>query len=74
MKQTEQTVLLRTLEADPGHVLTQAADITDGTREFTTLVDLAVSDDPANWREVSEEEAAQLRIENEKQRQAMRAE
>lgn len=62
MKQTEQTIVLRTLHAEAGHLLTQAGDnIPADCRILTEEVVLAATDDPANWREITAGEADAIR-------------
>lgn len=62
MKQTEQTIVLRTLHAEAGHLLTQSDDnIPADCRILTEEVVLAATDAPANWREITVEEADAIR-------------
>lgn len=60
---TQQDYTTRVLVADEGHMLTQAADVPAFRRELTRKVYLSPTDDPANWREVTAEEAAALQAE-----------
>lgn len=55
MRQTTYTT--RVLIPSEGHVLTQAADVADNDRVFSTKVFLAANDDPASWREIAAAEA-----------------
>ncbi|MDE5653433.1 MAG: hypothetical protein K2G75_07130 [Muribaculaceae bacterium] len=59
MEFTEKTI--RSLRPTEGHLLTQAADVADADRIFSTLVYLAVGDSPDNWREIPEAEADAIR-------------
>lgn len=63
MKQENYTT--RVLRADEGHVLTQAADVAPFDRIITDTVYLAANDAPANWREITNEEAEACQAEKE---------
>lgn len=49
-------IVLRSLKADDGMILTNG-------ETFSTLVYLGIYDSPENWREITEEEAEQLKSE-----------
>lgn len=55
----------RVLVADEGHVLTQAGDVNPLGRSLSPRIYLAATDDPANWREITDEEAEAYRAEAE---------
>ena len=62
MERSRYSVSLRSFSAGSGHVLTQADDnipITD--RTFGSEITLAATDDPANWKEITAEEAEELK-------------
>lgn len=55
MKQQEYITMVITPEE--GHFLTQAEDIDIMQRVFSKEIFLAVTDSPANWKEITEDEA-----------------
>ena len=57
MKNLQQQVTLRILEADEGHVLTQASDVEPQNRVYSEKIYLAVNDSPENWMEITQEQA-----------------
>lgn len=57
MKNLQQQVTLRILEADEGHVLTQATDVEPQNRVYSAKIYLAVNDSPENWMEITQEQA-----------------
>lgn len=57
MKNTQQQVTLRILEADEGYVLTQATDVEPQNRVYSEKIYLAVNDSPDNWMEIPQEQA-----------------
>ena len=57
MKNVQQQVTLRILEADEGHVLTQATDVEPQNRVYSEKIYLAVNDSPENWMEITQEQA-----------------
>lgn len=57
MKNLQQQVTLRILEADEGHVLTQATDVEPQNRVYSEKIYLAVNDSPENWMEITQEQA-----------------
>lgn len=62
METSTYTVTLRRITAAEGHVLTQADDNTPITdRTFGSEITLAATDDPANWKEITAEEAEELK-------------
>lgn len=61
------------LTAEPGHMLTQAADVDILERVFTDKAYLAANDSPGNWREISADEVIELRQQQHEARQALEA-
>lgn len=62
METSTYTVTLRRITAASGHVLTQADDNTPiNDRTFGSEITLAAADDPANWKEITAEEAEELK-------------
>lgn len=62
METSTYTVTLRRITAASGHVLTQSDDNTPITdRTFGSEITLAATDDPANWKEITAEEAEELK-------------
>ena len=61
MKQEEFTTTI--IEPDEGKFLTQVADVAPEERIISDKIALGRNDSPANWREITSEEAAQLRAE-----------
>lgn len=59
----ESTYITRVLVPEEGHYITQAGEIADEERVFSKEVFLAINDSPANWKEITEEEADSI-IEN----------
>lgn len=57
MKNLQQQVTLRILEADEGHLLTQATDVEPQNRVYSEKIYLAVNDSPENWMEITQEQA-----------------
>lgn len=55
MKQQE--YITRVITPEEGHFLTQAEDIDIMQRVFSKEIFLAVTDSPANWKEITEDEA-----------------
>lgn len=55
MKQLE--YITRVITPEEGHFLTQAEDIDIMQRVFSKEIFLAVTDSPANWKEITEDEA-----------------
>lgn len=55
MKQQE--YITRVITPEEGHLLTQAEDIDIMQRVFSKEIFLAVTDSPANWKEITEDEA-----------------
>lgn len=56
----ESTYTTRVLVPEEGNFLTQAGEIELNQRIFSKEVFLAVNDSPANWKEITEEEAELL--------------
>lgn len=59
----ESTYITRVLVPEEGHYITQAGEVADEERIFSKEVFLAINDSPANWKEITEEEADNI-IEN----------
>lgn len=57
----ESTYITRVLVPEEGHYITQAGEVTDEERIFSKEVFLAINDSPANWKEITEEEADIIR-------------
>lgn len=55
MKQQE--YITRVITPEEGYFLTQAEDIDIMQRVFSKEIFLAVTDSPANWKEITEDEA-----------------
>ena len=55
MKQQE--YITRVITPEEGYFLTQAEDINIMQRVFSKEIFLAVTDSPANWKEITEDEA-----------------
>lgn len=55
MKQQE--YITRVITPEEGHFLTQAEDIDIMQRVFSKEIFLAITDSPANWKEITEDEA-----------------
>lgn len=53
----EQEYITRVITPEEGHFLTQAEDIDIMQRVFSKEIFLAVTDSPANWKEITEDEA-----------------
>lgn len=68
MKQEEFTAII--IEAEEGHLLTQAADVEITERIVCRKVALGRYDSPENWKEITEEEAAGIRAEQKAARDA----
>ena len=71
MTQTNYT--MRVLHAEPGHYLTQAAEVATSERIVTDTVYLAANDSPANWMEITADAAAGIRAEQAAELEALRA-
>lgn len=71
MTQTDYT--MRVLHAEPGHYLTQAAEVATPERIVTDTVYLAANDSPANWIEITTDAAAAIRAEQAAELEALRA-
>lgn len=52
-----QEYITRVITPEEGHFLTQAEDIDIMQRVFSKEIFLAVTDSPANWKEITEDEA-----------------
>lgn len=63
MKQTE--YVTRVLEASEGFTLTQSADVPLLDRSLVKKVYLAVNDNPANWKEITDAEAEEIKRQQE---------
>ena len=62
-------VIVRIIEAAEGYTLTQSADVPLLNRLLVKKIYLAVNDDPANWAEITDEEAEEIRRQQEEQPQ-----
>lgn len=63
MKQSDYTT--RVLQAEPGHMLTEAADVDIAIRTLTRRVYLASGDLVENWKEITDAEAESIRLRQE---------
>lgn len=63
MKQSE--YITRVLEASEGFTLTQYADVPLLERTLVKKIYLAVNDSPDNWKEITDEEAEEIRRQQE---------
>ena len=63
MVQSNYTVII--LQPSEGYTLTQSADVKISERILSKKVFLAVNDTPENWKEITDEEAENIRIQQE---------
>lgn len=63
MIQSNYTV--RIIEPSEGYTLTQSADVDLENRTLSKKVFLAVNDDPSNWKEITDTEADEIRLQQE---------
>ena len=63
MIQSNYTV--RIIEPSEGFTLTQSADVDLENRTLSKKVFLAVNDDPSNWKEITDTEADEIRLQQE---------
>ena len=63
MVQSNYTVII--LQPSEGYTLTQSADVKIAERILSKKVFLAVNDSPDNWKEITDEEAENIRIQQE---------
>ena len=63
MIQSNYTV--RIIEPSEGFILTQSADVDLENRTLSKKVFLAVNDDPSNWKEITDTEADEIRLQQE---------
>lgn len=63
MVQSNYTVII--LQPSEGYTLTQSADVEIEERILSKKVFLAVNDTPDNWKEITDEEAENIRIQQE---------
>ena len=63
MIQSNYTV--RIIEPSEGFTLTQSADVDLENRILSKKVFLAVNDDPSNWKEITDTEADEIRLQQE---------
>lgn len=61
----ETSYTTRVLEASEGFTLTQSADVPLLERTLVKKVYLAVNDSPANWKEITDAEADEIRRQQE---------
>lgn len=64
MKQSNYTVTI--IEPSEGYTLTQTADVEVQDRILSKKVFLAITDSPSNWKEITDEEAAEIVAEQER--------
>lgn len=64
MKQSNYTVII--IEPSEGYTLTQSADVEVQDRILSKKVFLAITDSPSNWKEITDEEAEEIRLEQER--------
>jgi len=57
----ESTYTTRVLIPEEGHYITQAEEVDIEQRIFSKEIFLAVNDSPANWKEITEDEADMIR-------------
>lgn len=63
MVQSNYTVII--LQPSEGYTLTQSADVKIAERILSKKVFLAVNDSPDNWKEITDEKAENIRIQQE---------
>lgn len=63
MVQSNYTVII--LQPSEGYTLTQSADVKIAERILSKKVFLAINDSPDNWKEITDEEAENIRIQQE---------
>ena len=63
MKQSNYTIQI--IEPSEGFTLTQSADVDLENRTLSKKVFLAVNDDPSNWKEITDTEADEIRLQQE---------
>lgn len=63
MIQSNYTV--RIIEPSEGFTLTQSADVDLENRTLSKKIFLAVNDDPSNWKEITDAEADEIRLQQE---------
>lgn len=63
MIQSNYTV--RIIEPSEGFTLTQSADVDLEDRILSKKIFLAVNDDPSNWKEITDTEADEIRLQQE---------
>ena len=63
MIQSNYTV--RIIEPSEGFTLTQSAEVETEYRVLSKKVFLAVNDDPSNWKEITDTEADEIRLQQE---------
>lgn len=63
MIQSNYTV--RIIQPSEGFTLTQSADVDLENRTLSKKVFLAVNDDPSNWKEITDTEADEIRLQQE---------
>lgn len=63
MVQSNYTVII--LQPSEGYTLTQSADVKISERILSKKVFLAINDSPENWKEITDEEAENIRIQQE---------
>lgn len=63
MVQSNYTVII--LQPSEGYTLTQSRDVEISERILSKKVFLAINDSPENWKEITDEEAENIRIQQE---------
>lgn len=64
MKQSNYTVII--IEPSEGYTLTQAKEVDVQERVLSKKVFLAITDNPSNWKEITDNEAANIAAEQER--------
>lgn len=64
MKQSNYTVTI--IEPSEGYTLTQAKEVDVQERVLSKKVFLAITDSPSNWKEITDDEAANIAAEQER--------
>lgn len=64
MKRSNYTVQI--IEPNEGFTLTQSAEVDVKARIFSKKIYLAVNDSPDNWKEITDAEAEELQVEQER--------
>ena len=62
----QEEIKVRVLIPSEGYMLTQAFEVEISNRVVSDKVYLAVTDEPSNWKEITQEEADAIKAEQEK--------